>query len=76
MGRVNRYCVQCGGRLTYYPLLSNPKAENNDRTMVYGCLGKCTKDAEKPVLIAIQTLVTNDPIRTMKNLLVKPKDSD
>ncbi len=26
--RANRYCVDCGARLVYYPRLSNPKAPN------------------------------------------------
>ena len=33
--RTNRYCVDCGARLVYYPRLSNPKAPNEHRILVY-----------------------------------------
>ena len=32
--RANRYCVDCGARLVYYPRLSNPKAPNEHRVLV------------------------------------------
>jgi hypothetical protein len=35
--RANRYCVDCGARLVYYPRLSNPKAPNEHRVLVYAC---------------------------------------
>lgn len=63
--RVNRYCVNCGSRMVYYARLSNPKAPNEHRIMVYGC-ERCTKDFEKPVLISIRTSNVEDPLLSME----------
>ena len=45
--RANRYCVDCGARLVYYPRLSNPKAPNEHRVLVYAC-PDCSDDFDKP----------------------------
>ena len=45
--RANRYCVDCGSRLVYYPRLSNPKAPNEHRVLVYAC-PDCSNDFDKP----------------------------
>ena len=53
--RANRYCVDCGARLVYYPRLSNPKAPNEHRVLVYAC-PDCTEDFEKPKMFSINFL--------------------
>ena len=45
--RANRYCVDCGSRLVYYPRLSNPKAPNDYRVLVYAC-PDCSSDFDRP----------------------------
>ena len=59
--RVNRYCVDCGGRLVYYPRLSNPKVPNEFRILVYAC-PDCTKDFNIPKIISIRRTDIEDPI--------------
>ena len=63
--RCNRYCIDCGGRMTYYPNLSNPKARNEDRVLVYACVD-CTKTFEKPCLLAVQRSKSEDPLQTVR----------
>lgn len=76
MGSVKRYCVDCGSRLTYYARLSNPKAPNEHRLLVYGC-PSCTKDFEKPVLISIRTNISDDPLLTVEVAVTRlRKNSD
>lgn len=59
-----RYCVDCGSKMVYYPTLSNPKAANEYRVLVYAC-PTCTKSFEKPTLISIQQNESDDPLRTV-----------
>ena len=40
-------CVDCSARLVYYPRLSNPKAPNEHRVLVYAC-PDCTDDLKNP----------------------------
>jgi len=78
--RTNRYCVDCGTRLVYYARLSNPKAPNQHRIMVYAC-PICTNDFDKPKLLAIRRNQVEDPLETVeiqiteerKKLTSKPK---
>ena len=70
---VNRYCNDCGGRLVYYPRLSNPKASNENRHLVYGCMN-CTKDADKPFLIKIHRNYVDDPITTLEVELTQERN--
>ncbi|HIH68970.1 MAG TPA: hypothetical protein HA290_05825 [Candidatus Nitrosotenuis sp.] len=63
--RANRYCIDCGGRLTYYPRLSNPKAPNEHRVLVYAC-PDCTVDFEKPKLLSIRRNQVDDPLETIE----------
>lgn len=63
--RVNRYCPDCGGRLVYYPRLSNPKAPNEFRILVYAC-PDCTKDFEVPKIISIKRTNESDPIEAVE----------
>ena len=64
--RSRRFCVCCGsGGLVYYPNLSNPKARNDERVLVYGCRA-CTKTFEKPFLMAVQIAESEDPLKTMR----------
>ena len=63
--RVNRYCVDCGGRLTYYANLSNPKAPNEHRVLVYACKD-CTDTFEKPKMISIQRNQVEDPMEAIR----------
>ncbi|WP_268542617.1 hypothetical protein [Candidatus Nitrosotenuis cloacae] len=71
--RANRYCVDCGGRLTYYPHLSNPKAPNEHRVLVYAC-PDCTVDFEKPKLFSIKRNQVDDPLETIQIDIVQPRE--
>lgn len=63
--RVNRYCVDCGARLVYYPRLSNPKAPNEHRVLVYAC-PDCTEDFERPMMLSIRRNHTDDPLEAVE----------
>ena len=49
----------------YYPRLSNPKAPNEHRVLVYAC-PDCTEDFEKPKMFSIKRNVTEDPLETVE----------
>ncbi len=68
--RTNRYCVDCGARLVYYPRLSNPKAPNEYRTLVYSC-PDCTDDFDKPKLFSIKRIQVEDPLETVEIEIVQ-----
>jgi hypothetical protein len=63
--RCNKYCIDCGARLTYYGALSNPKAVNEYRVLTYGC-PDCTKDWEKPHLIRVQRSEVFDTMKVVE----------
>ena len=66
MGRVSsKYCVDCGSRLVFYPRLSNQKAPNEYRVMVYGC-ESCSSNAEKPKLLSLKRNQVDDPLETVE----------
>lgn len=71
--RANRYCIDCGGRLTYYPRLSNPKAPNEHRVLVYAC-PDCTVDFEKPKLLSIRRNQVDDPLETIEVEIVETRE--
>ncbi|WP_101478101.1 hypothetical protein [Candidatus Nitrosotalea bavarica] len=71
--RANRYCVDCGGRLVYYPRLSNPKAPNEYRVLVYAC-PDCTKDFDKPKMFSIKRNVVDEPIETVEIEIVQARE--
>lgn len=70
--RANRYCIDCGGRLTYYPRLSNPKAPNEHRVLVYAC-PDCTDDFEKPKILSIRRNQVEDPLETVEVEIIEPR---
>ncbi len=63
--RVNRYCVDCGARLVYYPRLSNPKAPNEHRVLVYAC-PDCTRDFERPKMFSIRRNEEASPLEAVE----------
>jgi len=69
LGVVKKYCIDCGARLLYYPRLSNPKAENEQRVMVYGC-PDCSDNFDKPKLIAIRRNSSKDPLSQMEVIVL------
>ncbi len=71
--RANRYCIDCGGRLTYYPRLSNPKAPNEHRVLVYAC-PDCTVDFEKPKLLSIRRNQVEDPLETVEIEIIENRE--
>ncbi|MDG7050703.1 MAG: hypothetical protein JRZ94_05835 [Nitrososphaerota archaeon] len=71
--RANRYCIDCGGRLTYYPRLSNPKAPNEHRVLVYAC-PDCTVDFEKPKLLSIRRNQVEDPLETVEVEIIENRE--
>jgi len=73
--RVNRYCVDCSARLVYYPRLSNPKAPNSQRTLVYAC-PDCTKNFEKPKMFAIRRNIVDEPLETVEIEITQCKKND
>jgi len=73
--RTNRYCIDCAARLVYYPRLSNPKAPNKHRVLVYGC-PDCTVSFEKPVLFSVQRNIledNEDPIHTVNVMITQAR---
>ena len=71
--RANRYCIDCGGGLTYYPRLSNPKAPNEHRVLVYAC-PDCTVDFEKPKLLSIRRNQVEDPLETIEIEIIENRE--
>jgi hypothetical protein len=69
---VNRYCTDCKGRLVYYPRLSNPKAPNEYRILVYAC-PDCTDDFGKPKLFSIRREFEYSPLETVEILIVQER---
>ena len=61
--RANRYCVDCGSRLVYYPRLSNPKAPNEYRVLVYAC-PDCSNDFDRPKMFSIKRNQVENPLET------------
>ena len=72
--RVNRYCVDCGARLVYYPRLSNPKAPNEHRILVYSC-PDCTKDFERPKMFAIRRNEEPSPLEAVEIMITQEQKS-
>ncbi len=70
--RANRYCVDCGARLVYYPRLSNPKAPNEHRVLVYACVD-CTVSFEKPKMFSIRRNKVDDPLVTVEIQITQAK---
>ena len=74
MGKTKRYCIDCSTRLVYYPRLSNSKAPNEHRILVYGC-PSCTDSFEKPKLFSIRRSAVNDPLETVQIEITQHKKS-
>ncbi len=70
--RTNRYCIDCSSRLVYYPRLSNPKAPNEHRVLVYAC-PSCTKSFEKPKLFSVHRNKVDDPLETVQIEITEKK---
>lgn len=70
--RTNRYCVDCGARLVYYPRLSNPKAPNEYRVLVYAC-PDCTEDFEKPKMFSIRRNIESEPLEAVEIQIVQSR---
>ena len=49
----------------YYPRLSNPKAPNEFRVLVYAC-PDCTVDFEKPKMFSIKRSQVEEPLETVE----------
>jgi len=49
----------------YYPRLSNPKAPNEFRVLVYAC-PDCTTDFEKPKMFSIKRSQVEEPLETVE----------
>ena len=63
--RANRYCVDCGSRLVYYPRLSNPKDPNEHRVLVYACTDY-SNDFDKPKMFSIKRNLVEEPLETVE----------
>ena len=63
--QTNRFCIDCGTKLVYYPRLSNPKAPNEHRVLVYGC-PDCSDTFEKPKLFSVHRSKVDDPLETVQ----------
>lgn len=75
MSKTNRYCVDCSARLVYYPRLSNPKAPNEYRILVYAC-PKCSVTFEEPKLISIRRNKVDDPLKTIEIEIIQVRKSN
>ena len=73
--RCNKYCIDCGARLTYYASLSNPKAVNEHRILTYGC-PDCTRDFEIPHLIKVQRSEVYDTLKVVELEIKHEKGAD
>ena len=51
--------------LVYYPRLSNPKAPNEYRVLVYAC-PDCTDDFDRPKMFSIRRNKSEDPLDTVE----------
>ena len=60
--------MDCKGRLVYYPTLSNPKAPNEHRILVYAC-PDCTKDFNMPKLFAVRREFEDRPLEAVEVLI-------
>ena len=60
--------MDCKGRLVYYPTLSNPKAPNEHRILVYACID-CTNDFSKPKLFAVRREFEDRPLEAVEVLI-------
>ena len=63
--RANRYCIDCGARLVYYPRLSNPKAPNEHRVLVYAC-PDCSHVFDKPKMFSVKRNLVEEPLETVE----------
>lgn len=63
--RANRYCIDCGGRMTYYPRLSSPNVPNEYRVMVYAC-PDCTRRSGRPKMIAVRRRRAENPLAVLE----------
>lgn len=70
--RVTKFCIDCGARLIFYPNLSNQKAPNAYRVLVYAC-PDCTDNFEKPTLIKVQRIEEKDPLRVITLEIIKAR---
>lgn len=57
--------MDCGARLVYYPRLSNPKAPNEHRVLVYAC-PDCTRDFERPKMFSIRRNEESSPLEAVE----------
>jgi hypothetical protein len=71
--RSNILLVVFWGRLVYYPRLSNPKAHNEHRVLVYAC-PDCTTDFDKPKMFSIRRNVVDEPIETVEIEIVQARE--
>ena len=58
---------------SYYPRLSNPKAPNEHRVLVYAC-PDCTVDFEKPKLLSIRRNQVEDPLETVEIEIIENRE--
>ncbi len=65
VGTTKHYCFDCGSRLVYYANLSNPKAPNEYRVLVYGCMN-CSRTGERPKVMSVKRNKSEDPIEAMR----------
>lgn len=70
MGTTKRYCPDCKARLVYYPNLSNSKAPNEYRLLVYAC-PNCSETMEKPKFIAIKRNKSEEPFETIRVTIIE-----
>lgn len=52
MGKVKRYCPDCGSRLEYDEIIKGHKVPNEYRKNIYHCLN-CSEKKGKDIVIAI-----------------------
>ena len=57
--------MDCGARLVYYPRLSNPKAPNEHRILVYAC-PDCSADFGRPKMFSIRRNQEEDPLEAVE----------
>ncbi len=54
----------------YYALLSNPRAPNEFRSLVYTC-PDCTKHNKRPKMISVKRIKVDDPLKVVRRYVSK-----
>ena len=72
MAVAKKYCHDCGARLRYHADLSNPKAPNEYRNLIYECEA-CYRTDGKRKFISVKKTEADDSLLTMNISIIKDR---